>query len=49
MEHVRDTDVNSTAEVAKTSNRVIDNMNRIEGMVLELIPRPKSKKKGGKK
>lgn len=51
MEHIRRTEVDSIDEVAKTLNRMIDNMNTIEGRQLKLIAKvsaKKPKKKGDK-
>ncbi len=37
MERIRRSEVDSVDEVVKTMNRVIDNSNRIEGLLLEFI------------
>lgn len=48
MERIRRTDVDSTDEVCKVFNQVIDNMNSLEGKILWLISKDKKKAPKGK-
>ena len=49
MKHVRAGEVDTPDEVAKALNGIIDNMNQVEGKVVQLAaPKPKKEKKGGK-
>lgn len=55
MDRVRRTDVDSTDEQAKVFNRIIDNLNQLEGKVLQMLSikkpmeKPVAKKKKGAK
>lgn len=39
MERVRNNEVDSSLEVCNVANRIIENMNRIEGLVLKCVER----------
>jgi len=49
MENITRTEVDSVDEVAKTINKVIDNMNTIEGRQLKMISKSPSDAKSTKK